>query len=293
MSVELQPADVEITGRESVPDTVLGKSVPTFVVKTNMSLGAMTTWETEDGDTIKGEMDLAGLRLTMVKQARQTALDMSAPFSAAPAGGEKTYTPPTDFAVATAITPDKALDNPRRLRSLRVTVSGIPNQHLVLSDRRQEAVRISDDSAVFVNPPESAETHRTSVQCGDVLLTITGSRIGRVAPVTPQLQGAYISQHVAILRLDQTTLVPEFVSSFLALESGGQRQIARTQYGQTKPGLNLDQIRKFRLPVPPIAKQLEFLRCQSTAREVESDQHISLAQLDILFETLQDRAFQR
>jgi hypothetical protein len=51
-----------------------------------------------------------------------------------------------------------------------------------------------------------------------------------------------ISQHVAILRL-KPGLLPIFLSMFLSLETGGQREIARVQYGQTKPGLNLQQIR--------------------------------------------------
>lgn len=104
--------------------------------------------------------------------------------------------------------------------------------------------------AVFVKPPNGAEADRTRVKPGDLLLTITGSRIGRVAPVSERLNGAFISQHVAILRL-KAGLLPEFLSMFLSLDAGGQREIARVHYGQTKPGLNLDQIRELRAPVPP------------------------------------------
>jgi type I restriction enzyme, S subunit len=113
---------------------------------------------------------------------------------------------------------------------------------------------VSDEDAVFVVPPIGAEADRTRVAIGDVLLTITGSRIGRVAAVPEGLKGAFISQHVAILRL-KAGLLPEFLSMFLSLDAGGQLQIARAQYGQTKPGLNLDQIRRFRVPVPDSVHQ--------------------------------------
>ena len=73
---------------------------------------------------------------------------------------------------------------------------------------------ISDEDAVFVEPPDNAEADRTRVIPGDVLLTITGSEIGRVATVPDRLNGAYISQHVAILRL-KAGLLPEFLSMFL------------------------------------------------------------------------------
>ena len=75
---------------------------------------------------------------------------------------------------------------------------------------------ISDEDAVFVKPPNGAEADRTRVNPDDVLLTITGSRIGRVAPVPERLKGAFISQHVAILRL-KPGILPEFLSMFLSL----------------------------------------------------------------------------
>jgi len=119
--------------------------------------------------------------------------------------------------------------------------------------------RIADEDAVFVSVPSGAEARRTQVVGGDVLLTITGSRIGRVAPVPSSLSEAYVSQHVAILRLDGE-LSPRFVSMFLSLDQGGQRQIAKMQYGQTKPGLNLDQVRSLTIPTPPPTAQAAFER---------------------------------
>lgn len=149
---------------------------------------------------------------------------------------------------------------------------------------------IASDSAVFVDPPSSAEARRTRVQPGDVLLTITGSRIGRVAAAPKDLAGAYVSQHVAILRLDQRKVDPEFVAYCLSMEAG-QRQIAEAHYGQTKPGLNLDQIRSLHVPRPPVAEQQEFKKRLAAARSVAALQEKALATLDALFSSLQHRAF--
>ena len=116
---------------------------------------------------------------------------------------------------------------------------------------------ISDENAVFVNTPKGAEAERTRVSIGDVLLTITGSQIGRVSPVSALEEGAYVSQHVAILRL-KDGLCPKYLSMFLSLDSGGQREISRLQYGQTKPRLSLQDIRKFLVPVPSISLRVRF-----------------------------------
>ena len=149
---------------------------------------------------------------------------------------------------------------------------------------------ISDDDAVFVKPPKGAEAERTRVKPADVLLTITGSRIGRVAPVPERLNGAFISQHVAMLRL-KAGLLPEFLSMFLSLDTGGQREIARAQYGQTKPGLNLDQIREFRVPVPHLCRQQEFLERAKRVERLRSVQREALRLAEHLFASLLHRAF--
>jgi type I restriction enzyme S subunit len=150
---------------------------------------------------------------------------------------------------------------------------------------------IGSDEIAFVAAPDNAEARRTRVKAGDVLLTITGSRIGRVAPVPKDLEGSYISQHVAILRVDAKRIEPSFLSFFLSFETGGQRQIAKVQYGQTKPGLNFVQIRRFQVPVPPITMQREFARRVAAVEKLKAAQRASLEKLDALFASLQHRAF--
>jgi type I restriction enzyme S subunit len=150
---------------------------------------------------------------------------------------------------------------------------------------------IDIEDAIFVTPPDNAEARRTRVESGDVLLTITGSRIGRVAPVPESLGTAFVSQHVAILRLDKSALLPVFLSFYLSMPGGGQYQIARAQYGQTKPGLNFDQIRAFRIPVPPLEQQRAFcLRVQEIGGVVDA-MNASLALVDSLFASLRHRGF--
>jgi len=150
---------------------------------------------------------------------------------------------------------------------------------------------IGTEDVVFVAPPDNAEAERTKVQAGDVLLTITGSRIGRVAPVSQELAGAYISQHVAILRPNPKTIEPLFLSFFLSMESGGQRQIAKHQYGQTKPGLNFESIKSFQVPVPPISDQRDFVRGMRVVERVRNSQTASCSKMDALFASFQYRAF--
>jgi type I restriction enzyme S subunit len=150
---------------------------------------------------------------------------------------------------------------------------------------------ITSDNAVYVQPPENAETRRTRVLEGDVLLTITGSLIGRVAAAGPECDGAHVSQHVAILRIDESRMSPSFLSFFLSLKQGGQAQIQRMQYGQTKPGLNFEQIQRFQILIPPIVLQQEFALRLAAVEKLRAAHRASLAQLDALFASIQHRAF--
>jgi type I restriction enzyme, S subunit len=152
---------------------------------------------------------------------------------------------------------------------------------------------ISDQEVVYVNAPCSAEARRIKVRSGDVLLTITGSRIGRVAKAPPLLDGGYISQHVAIVRVDGSTLLPGYLALWLAHPSHGQRQIALKQYGQTKPGLNFDQIKSFELPVPSIEAQLALVEAVERVGCIVTAGQRSAASLDSIAASLKQRAFRR
>ena len=149
---------------------------------------------------------------------------------------------------------------------------------------------IGCNEPVFVKPPSNAESERTRIKSGDVLLTITGSRIGRVAPVPENVGDAYISQHVAMLRLGQW-LRPRFLSVYLSHRLGGQRQIRKLKYGQTKPGLNLSQIRDFLVPVPPLELQDAFIERLKGVQSIMSQQETAQFGAEASFQSFLHRAF--
>jgi restriction endonuclease S subunit len=93
------------------------------------------------------------------------------------------------------------------------------------------------DDIAFVRPPASAEGLRTRVRQHDILVTITGANVTKSALVEKPIEDAYISQHVALVRLKDTRL-SKFAFQSVIGPAHGRKQLLAAAYGQGKPGLN-------------------------------------------------------
>lgn len=122
-------------------------------------------------------------------------------------------------------------------------------------DIRQDALIF--ESPAFVTLPERIEGKRTLVRAGDLLLTITGGNVGRCAVVPELPNKAYVSQHVALIRLHEPGW-SEFMHFWMINAFGGRAFLARYIYGD-KPGLNLAQVGSVPMPVPPASVLPEIL----------------------------------
>jgi transglutaminase-like putative cysteine protease len=110
----------------------------------------MVMWEDSHGELIKGEVSLGPFTMSMFTEPKQTALDFNSKMPQivlASGATPSTYTPPSDFAIATAITPSKKIEKPREVHKLVVSISGLPDRSLVLSDERQKVE--SDKAGVY------------------------------------------------------------------------------------------------------------------------------------------------
>jgi type I restriction enzyme S subunit len=104
-----------------------------------------------------------------------------------------------------------------------------------------------------VNVPPGAEGERTRVQAGDVLFSIT-AYLGSVAIAPIGLGPAFVSQHVALVRLHGNLLSSPWVG-FVTLSSVGSSYLDSQGYGGGKIQLSLEDIKGMLIPVPPLAEQ--------------------------------------
>ncbi len=154
--------------------------------------------------------------------------------------------------------------------------------------------RVLDDSKVFITPPDGEQGRTAMLEDGDLMLVITGATVGRANVYRASLESGFVSQHVAICRLPQTEVEPEFALWGLRGPSG-QTQLLGKRYGQGKPGLNLSNIRSLSLPFPRLPEQRRIV-AELDALQAEVDglkrlQAETSAELDALLPAILDRAF--
>ena len=142
----------------------------------------------------------------------------------------------------------------------------------------------------YINAPSTQEAIRTKVQENDLLLSITAD-LGRTGVVTKELanENAYISQHLALLRL-KSEFSAVFLSAFIETKAS-QLQLEKLNQGGTKAGLNFNAINSFKLFSPPTDLQNKFAK---TIQKIESQKALyekELVKLEENFEALLAKSF--
>ena len=120
--------------------------------------------------------------------------------------------------------------------------------------RSQNIIRgkIDRSDAIWVEPPLDGEAERTRIREGDLLISITGEP-GKSAVVDRNLGQAFVSQHVALVRLRDPQL--SCFAARLLQGQAGREQFERMVYGQTRPGLNLSNVSAAKIALPTRLEQ--------------------------------------
>jgi len=118
------------------------------------------------------------------------------------------------------------------------------------------------DDIQRVDPPEGAEGARTHTRAGDLLISITAD-LGSVAVVPSDLEPAYVSQHLALVRLDSSDVDPHWIA-YSVFSHIGKYQLKVAGYGGTKVQLSLPDIKEIAFCHPPTLEEqkrvLEHIR---------------------------------
>ncbi len=162
---------------------------------------------------------------------------------------------------------------------LFITIKNVKNNHISL------------DGIQYINAPDNKEAERTKVKTGDLLISITAD-LGRTGVVDEEIadKGAYINQHLSLVRLNQKKVNPQYISHFLETD-GGKRQFESKNQNGVKAGLNFEAIKSLKILVPPLEKQNKYLNFVHQIDKLKFEQQQQLEKTQILFDSLMQQYF--
>lgn len=147
--------------------------------------------------------------------------------------------------------------------------------------------RLLIDDLAHVVPPDTKEAERTRVQPGDVVLSITAD-LGRAAVISDSLGPAHVNQHLGLLRAKGVD--PVYLAEFL-ISDAAQLQFRALDTGQTRSGLNFNDLKRLKILLPPMELQRRFASLYGRTETSRIRRQRALAETGKSFHSLIQRAF--
>jgi len=160
----------------------------------------------------------------------------------------------------------------------------------VVRNRNIRDDRFDASEFKFVTDEKFRQVRRSEVRAGDLLISTKGT-IGNVCLML-DLPGSSVLSATGTVRVraSEGAAHPEFLVSQMT-QSAYKRYMRSLEAGTNQKYLNLSGVRSFRLILPPLDLQEEFLRRKRLIRELADRQEWALIQSETLFHSLVHCAF--
>jgi len=152
--------------------------------------------------------------------------------------------------------------------------------------------RLALDDKKWVSLSPDGE-QRYALRDGDVILArAIGSldHLGKAVVVRPDGYWAFDS-HLMRIRLDPEKLLPRAFTSFLDSAAGRTEFLKHARRSAVQFNINGKEIRRLRIPVPPISLQRQFMLRLESAESILRQQSEALAKATAAFDALLARTF--
>lgn len=141
---------------------------------------------------------------------------------------------------------------------------------------------IDDSDIVYISQEDDEILSRSRLKAKDILLTITGVSYGKSAVVTREFAGSNINQHSVRMELKPNAFEPLFISTFLN-SCLGKLQSDQNITGVTRPALDYQAIRRFRIPLVSINFQKAIARAVQIGQQKYSEARQMLSTANKIF----------
>ena len=109
----------------------------------------------------------------------------------------------------------------------------------------------------YIDESDLSKLTRSKLCVGDMLFTYVGT-VGQVA-VIHENDKYYLAPNVAMIRVNQTLVDPEYMRYFFQTGTFWETQINRLLQSSSMQNIPMEKIRKFVLKIPPIDEQKRII----------------------------------
>lgn len=154
---------------------------------------------------------------------------------------------------------------------------------------------LSLENAAYVKLPTKTEGKRSLVELNDLLMTITGANVGKVALIEKEIPEAYVSQSVALMKYLDSRLT-KYMWYYFQSRAFGQGLISNLVYGVGRPVLSLENMKEVPVALCSIEEQeaivYEIENRFSVCDKMEAEILQALNQIEPLKQGLLQKAFE-
>ena len=111
------------------------------------------------------------------------------------------------------------------------------------------------DGLAYLGDEHADQLKGVTVECGDVLLNITGDSVARSCRVPDDVLPARVNQHVAIIRPESVEFDSRFIGYYLISPFMQDTMLSLAGGGGTRKALTKEMIERFEVPKPPRSVQ--------------------------------------
>ena len=144
------------------------------------------------------------------------------------------------------------------------------------------------DTRFVIEEDYTERTRRSEILPNDIILSREGT-VGVLALVDEGMR-LCMGQRLVQLRVNNSQLDPRFLLNLLLHDLAPER-LSRLIAGSTSKHLNVKELRKLPVLLPPLDLQRRFAVIVASVEQQKASQRAHLAELDTLFASLQSRAF--
>lgn len=126
---------------------------------------------------------------------------------------------------------------------------------------------ISEENMVYISEEVNNQNPKSHLFPGDIIIAKTGATIGKVAIIPDSMKIANTTSSIGKITLDTTVAYPKFILLYMQTKEF-QKEIWAVSHKSAQPGFNIINLKKFKVPLPPLTIQLQIANILSNSQRL-------------------------